>query len=153
MKVLADSRGGRGGHGADDRSGRRRSARGRPERSTSSSTRRRTSCRIPGSAEAADNVGDVLTFANDVFDRRDKTVVGHDQGYCVRIVVGESWECTWTTFLADGQITVAGPFYDTRESRLAITGGTGRYADASGWMELRAREGGTKFDFVFRLSR
>ena len=107
----------------------------------------------PGLGGAADNVGDVLTFANDVFDRRDKTVVGHDQGYCVRIVVGESWECTWTTVLADGQLTVAGPFYDTRDSRLAITGGTGRYADASGWMELRAREGGTKFDFVFRLSR
>jgi hypothetical protein len=32
----------------------------------------------PGSGGAADNVGDVLTFANDVFDRRDKTVIGHD---------------------------------------------------------------------------
>ncbi len=107
----------------------------------------------PGVGGAADNVGDVLTFANDVFDSGDKKVVGDDQGYCVRIVVGASWECAWTTFLAGGQITVDGPFYDTRDSRLAITGGTGRYADASGWMELRAREGGTKFDFVFHLSR
>lgn len=107
----------------------------------------------PGVGGASDNVGDVLTFANDVFDSSDKKVVGDDQGYCVRIVVGESWECNWTTFLAGGQITVDGPFYDTRDSRLAITGGTGRYADASGWMELRAREGGTKFDFVFHLSR
>lgn len=106
----------------------------------------------PGVGGAADNVGDVLTFANDVFDSSDAKVVGHDQGYCVRIVVGDAWECAWTTLLAGGQITVAGPFYDTRDSRLAITGGTGRYADASGWMELRAREGGTKFDFVFHLS-
>jgi allene oxide cyclase len=41
------------------------------------------------------------------------------------MVVGESWECIWTTLLPRGQITVEGPFYDTRDSVLAITGGTG----------------------------
>lgn len=94
-------------------------------------------------------VGDILTFANDVFDQSDKTKVGHDQGYCVRVIAGESWECIWTTFFARGQITVEGPFYDTKDSVLAITGGTGTYARIRGSMELKARPGGTEFEFIF----
>jgi allene oxide cyclase len=100
----------------------------------------------PGGADA---VGNILTFANDVFDKSNKTKVGHDQGYCVRLIVGESWECVWTTFLDRGQITVEGPFYDTKDSVLAITGGTGAYARIRGSMELKARPGGTEYDFIF----
>ena len=103
----------------------------------------------PGGADA---VGNILTFANDVFDKSNKTKVGHDQGYCVRLIVGESWECVWTTFFARGQITVEGPFYDTKDSVLAITGGTGAYARSRGSMELKARPGGTEFDFIFHLN-
>ena len=99
-----------------------------------------------------DSVGDVLTFANDVFDQEDSSKVGSDQGYCIRMIVGESWECVWTTFLPRGQITVEGPFYDTKDSVLAITGGTGAYSFARGWMELKTRAGGTEFDFIFHLS-
>src|SRR5262249_12859506 len=72
-------------------------------------------------------VGHVLTSANDVFASPAATKVGSDQGYCIRIVVGKSWECNWTTFLAGGQITVEGPFSDTGNTALAITGGTGKY--------------------------
>jgi allene oxide cyclase len=100
---------------------------------------------------AADSVGDVLTFTNDVFDRSNAQKVGNDQGYCVRMIVGESWECVWTTFLPRGQLTVEGPFYDTSDSVLAVTGGTGAYANARGLMELRSRAGGTEFDFIFHL--
>jgi len=96
-------------------------------------------------------VGDILTFTNDVFDRKDSAKVGNDQGYCVRMSVGVSWECVWTTFFARGQITVEGPFFDTKDSVLAITGGTAKYANARGSMELKSRAGGTKFDFIFHL--
>ncbi len=41
------------------------------------------------------------------------------------------------------------PFYDTSNSVLAITGDTGRYANARGSVILKARSGGTEFDFVF----
>ena len=99
-----------------------------------------------------DNPGNILTFANDVFNRADTQKVGTDQGSCTRIVVGESWECTWTTFLPAGQITVEGPFYDTSDSVLAITGGTGAYRNARGLMELKYHNPeGTKFDFVFHV--
>jgi hypothetical protein len=100
---------------------------------------------------ATDSVGDILTFTNDVFDKSNSHKVGGDQGYCVRMVVGESWECVWTTLLPRGQITVEGPFYDTHDSVLAITGGTGAYANARGSMELRSRTGGTEFAFSFHL--
>jgi hypothetical protein len=99
---------------------------------------------------ADDSAGNVLTFANDVFDSANARKVGTDQGYCVRLVVGKSWECNWTTFLPKGQLTVEGPFLDTGDSTLAITGGTGAYRHARGFMELRYRnQAGTEFDFVF----
>jgi len=99
-----------------------------------------------------DDAGNILTFANDVYDRADAKKVGTDQGSCVRIVVGESWECSWTTFLPKGQITVQGPFYDTSDSVLAITGGTGAYRNARGEMELKYHNAaGTKIDFVFHV--
>jgi len=99
-----------------------------------------------------DQAGNILTFANDVFDSADATKVGSDQGYCVRIVAGKSWECNWTTFLAGGQITVEGPFSDTGNTAVAITGGTGKYRNARGWMELNYHNPqGTEFDFVFHL--
>jgi len=99
-----------------------------------------------------DAVGHVLTFANDVFDSANANKVGSDQGSCVRIVVGKSWECTWTTFLPAGQITVEGPFYDSSDSTLAVTGGTGKYRNVRGSMDLKYRNpAGTEFDFIFHL--
>jgi hypothetical protein len=104
-----------------------------------------------GSAD--DAAGNVLTFANEVFDSKDAKKVGSDQGYCIRIVVGKTWECNWTTFLAGGQITVEGPFSDSGNTVLAITGGTGNYRNARGSMELIYHNpAGTKFDFVFHLA-
>ncbi len=101
---------------------------------------------------AGDDAGNILTFANDVFNAADAKKVGTDQGYCVRVVVGESWECNWTTFLPKGQITVEGPFSDTGDSVLAITGGTGAYRNARGKMDLKYHNpAGTKFDFVFHV--
>ena len=47
---------------------------------------------------------------------------------------------------------VEGPFYDDRDSVLAITGGTGRYATARGEMRLHARDAqGSAYDFTFRV--
>ena len=100
----------------------------------------------------ADGTGDVLTWANDVFDAKDSAKVGTDQGYCIRVVAGVSFECNWTTFLPGGQITVEGPFYDEKDSTLAITGGTGRYRHVRGTMDLKSLEGGTKYAFVFHLN-
>ena len=76
---------------------------------------------------------------------------GTDNGVCIRTVVGQTYECSWTTSLAQGQIMVEGPFLARGPSTLAITGGTGSYTGARGWLELTARAGGTKYNFVFHL--
>jgi hypothetical protein len=100
----------------------------------------------------ADVKGNVLTFNNPVFNAADKKRVGHDEGFCVRIAPKQGiWECLWTTFLRAGQITVQGPYYDTRNSVLSITGGTGAYRNSRGQMRLRSRNGGKEYDFIFEL--
>lgn len=103
-----------------------------------------------------DSSGDVLTFANKVYDETDATVVGRDLGACTRIKPKQgSWECSWTTVLEAGQITVEGPFYDTEDSVLAVTGGTGAYASATGSMDLHCYtgdDGVARCDFTFNLA-
>ena len=99
-----------------------------------------------------DSVGDILTFANPVFDKADKVKVGTDQGFCVRTVAGKAWECMWTLTLTEGQLTVEGPFFDAGDSVMAVTGGTGKYATARGQMKLHARDAkGSAYDFVYEL--
>jgi allene oxide cyclase len=96
--------------------------------------------------------GNILTFNNPVFNTANKTQVGHDEGFCTRLQVKLGiWECLWTTFLKGGQITVQGPFYDTRSSVMSITGGTGIYEGARGQMKLVSRNGGKEYDFIFHL--
>ena len=57
-----------------------------------------------------DSSGDLLTFANDLYDETNVDKVGRDQGSCIRINTTEgSWECTWINFLKGGAITVEGP--------------------------------------------
>jgi len=99
-----------------------------------------------------DSAGDILTFANEVFDADDKNKIGTNQGICFRTVVGKAWECFWTLTLDKGQITVEGPFYDAGDSMLAVTGGTGDYAGAQGEMALSAiGTDGKAYGFIYRL--
>ena len=99
-----------------------------------------------------DSVGDLLTLSNPIFDAANKTQIGTDQGYCVRVVVGKSWECFWTLLLEDGEITVEGPFYDDKDSVMVVTGGTGKYAGAKGAMKLHSRDAkSTSYDFLYEL--
>ncbi len=108
-----------------------------------------------------DYMGNQLAFHNPVFDSTNTKQVGHDNGDCVRTVVSTNtkspngvWECFWTVFLQDGQITVEGPYYDNgNDSMLAITGGTGAYQQARGQMRLHATGNpvGSEYDFIYML--
>jgi allene oxide cyclase len=99
-----------------------------------------------------DSPGDQLPFANPIYDARNMHRVGSDQGNCIRASATQGrWECTWTTFLHRGQITVEGPFRDAFPTTvLAVTGGTGAYRNVRGQMVLHTRRDGN-FDFVFKL--
>lgn len=91
---------------------------------------------VTDTGASGDSAGDILTFANEVYDADDKNKIGTDQGICFRTVPGKAWECFWTLSLDKGQLTVEGPFYDSGDSVLAITGGTGEFADALGTVGL-----------------
>ena len=100
-----------------------------------------------------DSAGDILTFANEVYDEANATKVGDDNGYCIRTLAGKAWECVATVNLADGQLTIEGPFLDGKDSVWAVTGGTGKYKATRGDMQLHARNAeGTEFDFKFNLA-
>ena len=107
-----------------------------------------------GPAKEEDSAGDVLTFANPVYDSANKKQEGTDNGSCIRTAAGEAWECIWTVSLSGGQITVEGPFYDGKDSTLAITGGTDEYDNASGQMQLHARNPEeTEYDFTYEVQK
>jgi hypothetical protein len=108
---------------------------------------------VTDTGAAGDSAGDILTFANDVYDEHNAQKVGTDNGWCVRTVPGKAWECVFTMVLADGQITVEGPFYDVGDSNWAVTGGTGAYSQIRGTMSLHARnDKGTEYDFMFTVT-
>ena len=99
-----------------------------------------------------DSAGDILTYANEMFDAENKVKAGSDQGWCIRIVAGKSWECVMTAFLKDGQLTAEGPFLDGQDSVWAITGGTGKYLRTHGEMMIHARDAkGSEYDMEFNL--
>ena len=114
---------------------------------------RATSDAVLDTGASGDSAGDILTFGNEIYDADNKSKVGDNNGWCIRTVVGKAWECFWTLSLQEGQITVAGPFTDGKDSVLAITGGTGKYQNARGEMALHARDPqGKEYDFKYRLA-
>jgi len=103
---------------------------------------------------SGDSRGDLLAFGNPVFNASNSKQVGRDEGSCVRTTPGRSWECEWTLRLPKGHLVVQGPFFDTRDSVLAITGGTGIWARARGQMVLHARNAaGTAYDFRYHVTK
>jgi hypothetical protein len=98
--------------------------------------------------DEGDSIGDLLAFANDVYDESNTEQVGTDQGSCVLTIPGEAYDCLWTLTLDEGQLMVQGPFLTKEDSVLAITGGTGAYAGARGEMTLHALSD-TEFQFTY----
>ena len=99
-----------------------------------------------------DSPGDLLPFANPIYDATNTNRIGRDQGSCVRASASQGrWECMYTTLLPQGHLTVEGPFLDAQTTtRLSVTGGTGAYANARGVLVLHLRPDGN-FDFDFHL--
>jgi len=98
--------------------------------------------------------GVVQTFANPIFDGRNAKRIGRDQGMCIHIGLAKGFECVWTTIVPDGSIMVQGPEVDSGPPLpLAITGGTGKFRDARGWLDERTHnKAGTQFDEFFHVT-
>lgn len=99
-----------------------------------------------------DRFGNLLVFNNPIYDSTNRTRVGRDQGFCIRVEIGRGWECFWTLLLKGGQITSEGPNLDHGDTTMAVTGGTGRYAGARGILKLHPRDAkASSWDFTYEL--
>jgi hypothetical protein len=81
-----------------------------------------------------DSLGDTVTGASNLYRRNRK--IGTAHWSCVRTNPGRRRHCTLTYFLAGGFLTCQGPFRDDGTGTFAITGGTGAYGAARGWVDL-----------------
>ena len=114
---------------------------------------RATTDAVTDNGDKGDSNGDILTYANDLYDEANAVKVGSDNGWCIRTFKGVAWECAFTVALADGQLTAEGPFLDGKDSIWAVTGGTGKYMTKRGEMKLHARDPkGSEFDMKFTLA-
>ena len=114
---------------------------------------RATTDAVTKTGKADDNAGDLLTFANEVFDEANQNKVGsrhrlvHSHGR--RNVLGMLLD-------VDARRTGRSRSPDLSSIRptsvLAITGGTGAYAGARGEMALHARNPeGSEYDFRYSI--
>jgi allene oxide cyclase len=103
--------------------------------------------------EPGPSPGDIETYAKEIYDETNTTQIGTEQGWCIRTVPFVAWECTWSIFLPDGQISAQGPFYDKadRDATLAVTGGTGKYAYARGEVKIHSRGTSLDYDLTYTL--
>ena len=101
---------------------------------------------------APDALGDLIVFANPLYDAANKNLKGSSRGVCTRVEVGHWWECHWTMALPGGALLVAGSYPDEGDSVFAIVGGSGRYAGARGTVAVHARDAGHEtYDFAIKL--
>ena len=109
--------------------------------------------KITDVGKKGDSAGDIFTYHNDLYDSTDTTKVGGDNGMCVReSPKAGTWECWWTTTLADGQIAAEGPYSDTAPTdTYAVTGGTGLYENVRGSMVETYDAATGEFTLVYSL--
>jgi allene oxide cyclase-like protein len=110
--------------------------------------------RAVDSAPAGRSAGDRLIFTEKLLDARGRTI-GHDAADCVALFDQRS-QCTGTYMLKGGQVMVQliQPKLTGRaDYRQAITGGTGRYAGATGTVAVRQRASGDRFTFCVTVPR
>ncbi len=114
---------------------------------------RTTAVQFVDAAPAGDSLGDSVIGASDLFDARDRKI-GTSHWTCVRTNLASQRHCTLTYFLARGFLTLQGPYRDDGTGRFAITGGTGSYRTAHGWVDLSSTttpDGGRTFVYEERF--
>jgi hypothetical protein len=100
-----------------------------------------------GSGDAADSFADGFTALSEMRAEDDVTVIGSDVNTCsLADVVQQLWNCHGATTLGGGTIMYQGVFSLGARSVVAITGGTGDFKGARGWVVFKPLVGD---DFPF----
>jgi hypothetical protein len=103
---------------------------------------------------AGDSAGDVLIFTEKLLNH-DGHVIGHDAATCTRLFDQRSL-CTGTYILHRGQLMVQllqPSLGGTLTYTQAITGGTGKYARATGTVTVHQASSGDRFVFRIHVPR
>jgi hypothetical protein len=95
---------------------------------------RTTAFRFVGSA-TGNELGDYVVLATQEFDTKGQQI-GTGNYVCFRTVPDHLRSCTGIYDFGGSLLTVQGLYRDDGTGLFAITGGTGRYRAAHGWMEL-----------------
>jgi hypothetical protein len=110
--------------------------------------------KLVDNAPTGNSPGDVLVFTERLLDR-DGNVIGHDAATCTRLFDVRSL-CTGTYSLRGGEIMVQllqPGLGQTLTYEQAITGGTGRYARATGTVTVDQQPSGDQFKFRIVVPR
>ncbi len=101
---------------------------------------------------AGRSAGDAVIFTEKLLDQ-DGRVIGRDAASCTTLFDQRSL-CTGTYILQGGQVMVQllqPGLGGTRTYTQAITGGTGRYARATGTVRVQQQPSGDRFTFLIHL--
>jgi allene oxide cyclase len=101
--------------------------------------------------DPGDSVGDIRTSHDLLYDGTGK-LMGRTLSDCTRVRPNKgAWVCLWTIqILGKGSLTLEGPLLDSRNSVLAVTGGTGAFLSARGQVLLR-QTSSSRWNLRFQL--
>ncbi|KAL3682368.1 hypothetical protein R1sor_000390 [Riccia sorocarpa] len=102
-------------------------------------------------------IGDIVPYSNKVYDCTGKKYLGRSAGLCVVVEHhhasgGDLFETTMSHYLGDyGHISCQGPYMTYADSEMAVTGGTGRFAGARGWVKCQNIGGPLKLIYTYHI--
>jgi len=111
----------------------------------------------PATGDHVTGLGDFVPFTNKLYDGSLQTRLGITAGLCTVISFDAAkqstrFEALYSFYLGDyGHISVQGPYITTESTNLAITGGSGIFAGAYGYVKLQQLVFPFKLFYTFYL--
>ncbi|KAL3682370.1 hypothetical protein R1sor_000392 [Riccia sorocarpa] len=102
-------------------------------------------------------IGDLVPYSNKVYDCTGKKYLGRSAGLCVVVEHhfpsgGDLFETTMSHYVGDyGHLSCQGPYMSYADSEMAVTGGTGIFAGARGWVKCQNIAGPLKLIYTYHL--
>jgi allene oxide cyclase len=100
--------------------------------------------------ESGESAGDYFLFEGRLMSADGTTQVGRDSGRCM--IGARTYTCDATASIFNkGKIVVSGAFFRESDTKLAVTGGTGRFKDVGGQLTVTDTADGNSL-LIFELT-
>ncbi|KAL3682377.1 hypothetical protein R1sor_000399 [Riccia sorocarpa] len=102
-------------------------------------------------------IGDLVPYSNKVYDSTGKRYLGRSAGLCVEVLHdsasgGDLFETTMSHYVGDyGHLSCQGPYLTYADSEMAITGGSGIFRGARGWVHCQNIDGPLKLIYTYHI--